>query len=112
MNSAIQPQAEMIQAVRVTAKRDGFRRAGRAWPASGTVVNRSELTEERIAALCAEPNLVVQFVEIPGDALKDAEGKPMDLPQGDLEKDLAEGGTPLKAESEVPGKAKSGKGAK
>ena len=47
--------------LRVTAKRDGFRRAGRAW--SGTTeVPVSELTEDQVAALKAEPMLVVEEV--------------------------------------------------
>lgn len=67
MSTANQKQStvEMVPAVRVVAKRDGFRRAGRAWPASGAVVKRSELTKKQLDELCAEPNLVVQFTEIP-----------------------------------------------
>ncbi len=47
--------------LRITAKRDGFRRAGRPW--SGTVeVSASEFTEEQLAALKAEPMLVVEEI--------------------------------------------------
>ncbi|EGJ49044.1 HI1506-related protein [Desulfocurvibacter africanus] len=66
---------EFVEAVRVVAKRNGFRRAGRAWSASGEVVPLSELTKEQLDALCAEPNLVVQFTEIP------VETKPADKVQ-------------------------------
>lgn len=43
----------------VQAKRDGFRRAGRAWPAEQTVVPIDEFTEDQVHELLAEPQLVV-----------------------------------------------------
>lgn len=43
----------------VHAKRDGFRRAGRAWPAEQTVVPIEEFTDEQVRELLAEPQLVV-----------------------------------------------------
>lgn len=46
--------------ITVTAKRPGFRRAGRAWPGEPTTVPLSALTADQIAALRAEPMLVVQ----------------------------------------------------
>lgn len=70
-----QATVEMIPAVRVVAKRDGFRRAGRAWPASGAVVKRSEMTKKQLDELCAEPALVIQFTEIPAEPKAEAETK-------------------------------------
>ena len=43
----------------VQAKRDGFRRAGRAWPAEQTIVPIDEFTEDQVRELLAEPQLVV-----------------------------------------------------
>lgn len=43
----------------VQAKRDGFRRAGRAWPAEQTVVPIDEFTEDQVRELLVEPQLVV-----------------------------------------------------
>lgn len=42
----------------ITAKKDGFRRAGRAWKGT-TTVDADKFTKEQIAALKAEPMLVV-----------------------------------------------------
>lgn len=57
--------------LQVTAKRAGFRRAGRAWPAEPTVVpigGEDGLTADQVAAIEAEPNLVA--VELPPEAGK------------------------------------------
>lgn len=57
--------------LQVTAKRAGFRRAGRAWPAEPTVVpigGEDGLTADQVAAIEAEPNLVA--VELPPEAAK------------------------------------------
>ena len=43
----------------VSAKVEGFRRAGRAWPAEQTVVPIDEFTEDQVHELLAEPQLVV-----------------------------------------------------
>lgn len=53
----------------VTAKREGFRRAGRAWSVAATTVPAAELSEEQRAALLAEPMLDVRL----GPAIKPAE---------------------------------------
>ncbi len=56
-----------IQAVlKVTAKVDGFRRAGREWHGV-TQVAKDELTETQIAQLEAEPRLVVETIEKPAE---------------------------------------------
>lgn len=44
--------------ITVTTKRDGFRRAGRAWHGSVTV-DTAELSKEQLAALEGEPMLIV-----------------------------------------------------
>ena len=65
---AKQEQAKQEQAkqavpmLRVTAKRDGFRRAGREWHGT-TDVPLAELTDDQVAALEAEPMLAVEHVE-------------------------------------------------
>lgn len=45
--------------LRVTAKHDGFRRCGRAWPASGVEVSAEDFTDTEIERLVTEPELVV-----------------------------------------------------
>jgi hypothetical protein len=55
-------EGEKQAGLRISARVDGFRRCGRAWPASGVTVDASEFTEEQIATLKAEPNLVVTEV--------------------------------------------------
>ena len=47
--------------LRITAVREGFRRAGRAWSTSPTEVDAASFSAEQIDALNAEPNLVVEF---------------------------------------------------
>lgn len=51
--------AAAIVALIVKAKRDGFRRAGRAWSREQTRVDVAELSEADIEALFAEPMLDV-----------------------------------------------------
>lgn len=50
------PGAEPM--LHVTAKVDGFRRGGRAWPKTETIVPASEFTPEQLAAILAEPRLI------------------------------------------------------
>jgi len=51
----------------VRATRDGFRRAGRAWPAEETTVPLKDFTDEQVAALEAEPLLTVKRVTVAAD---------------------------------------------
>lgn len=51
--------------IRITSKREGFRRAGRAWPEAATDVDAKDFSKEQLAALREEPMLVV--VEAPAD---------------------------------------------
>lgn len=46
----------------VVAKKEGFRRAGRAWSAAETKVAVDEFTDQQILDLAAEPMLDVVFV--------------------------------------------------
>ena len=54
----------------IKARRDGFRRAGRAWPAKGVIVE--DLTDEQIVAVQAEPDLIV--TELPAAAETSGQG--------------------------------------
>lgn len=49
-------------ALSVTARRDGFRRAGRAWSVQPTTVPLAELSDDQVAQLRAEPMLTVEDV--------------------------------------------------
>lgn len=48
-----------VVAFLVRARREGFRRAGRAWSAIETRVEAAELTDDQVAALLGEPMLDV-----------------------------------------------------
>lgn len=54
------------QMLQVVSKRDGFRRAGRAWSGTTTVA-LDELTQEQYEQLAAEPMLVTLLLETPAD---------------------------------------------
>lgn len=51
--------------LRVSARVDGFRRCGRAWPASGAVVATADFSDAQVATLLADPDLVVAEVLAP-----------------------------------------------
>lgn len=51
--------------LRITARRDGFRRAGRAWTVAPQDVPADTLSDDQLAALRAEPMLTV--IEIPAE---------------------------------------------
>ncbi len=53
-----------VPGIRVVAKADGFRRAGRAWSKAGTDLPLADLKKAEIAALRAEPRLTVTDIEI------------------------------------------------
>ena len=73
--------------ISVTARKDGFRRAGRSWPAGGTTVDTAEFNTTQLKALKAERELVV--VEIP-NAEGDDEG-PDKSPKGAAKRPEAKG---------------------
>lgn len=56
--------AHTVPGLRVTAKADGFRRAGRAWSTSPVDVPLSEFDDDQVAALKEEPGLVVADIDI------------------------------------------------
>ena len=51
-----------IKSLTVTAKVDGFRRAGRAWHKTAETVSVNAFTEEQIDALLLDPMLDVEVV--------------------------------------------------
>ena len=51
-------------ALSVVSRRNGFRRAGRAWSKEPTTVKLSDLTEDQIDAIKEESMLIVTEVEI------------------------------------------------
>jgi len=54
----------MAYKIRIIAKRDGFRRCGIAHPETPTLYDSDEFSAEEVAALGAEPMLVVDLVEV------------------------------------------------
>lgn len=56
----------MAQILRITARRAGFRRAGIAHPATAIDHPADRFDADEIAALLAEPNLIVEPLEIEG----------------------------------------------
>lgn len=65
----------MAKIIRITAKRDGFRRAGLVHSATPTDYLAEKITAKQLKILQAEPMLVVQELELP-DEPKGAGGKP------------------------------------
>ncbi|MBP1852690.1 HI1506-related protein [Rhizobium halophytocola] len=52
----------MVSAVRISARRDGFRRAGMSHPKAATDHPPTTFTEDQLELLLGEPNLVVEFI--------------------------------------------------
>jgi hypothetical protein len=52
-----------VKMLRITAKRDGFRRAGIAHPGTATEHEASNFTDDQIEQLKTEPMLVVEEFE-------------------------------------------------
>jgi hypothetical protein len=61
--------------LRVTTRKDGFRRAGRAWHGV-TEIDSATLTPAQIAALKAEPMLLVEEISPPEPEPTAEPGKP------------------------------------
>ena len=57
-------QTVKVPALSVTTKREGLRRAGRAWSKEATVVKLSDLSKEQIAQIKGEALLTVTEVDI------------------------------------------------
>lgn len=51
--------------LRISAKRDGFRRAGRAWSVQPTEIPLAGLSDADVAALKAEAMLTVEEITLP-----------------------------------------------
>lgn len=64
------PQGDTIAVLRVTATRDGYRRAGRAWSTEPTFVREGELDKAQIEALQADPqiSLAPDLIAAPAEA--------------------------------------------
>jgi hypothetical protein len=56
--------------LRITSRRDGFRRCGIAHPATPTTHADGQFSAEQIAVLKAEPMLIVEVLPDPGAPLK------------------------------------------
>lgn len=71
------PVKYLANPVRITAKRDGFRRAGMAHSAQATTHAGGTFTEEQVRQLLAEPMLVVEILPEPPaeDGSKGGTGK-------------------------------------
>jgi hypothetical protein len=54
----------------IISKRDGFRRAGIEHPSTPTLHDDDRFTKEQLAALEAEPMLIVQYVEDEPEGVK------------------------------------------
>jgi hypothetical protein len=61
-SSAAAPASQSTHGLKVTSKQPGFRRAGRAWSTTATVIALSELTVDQVELLKAEPMLSVKAV--------------------------------------------------
>lgn len=64
------PAEGMRQVLQVVSKRDGFRRAGRAWHGT-TTVPLDELTLDQYEQITSEPMLVATLLEVPADQVGD-----------------------------------------
>jgi hypothetical protein len=53
-----------VPGLRVTAKAEGFRRAGRTWPATPTELPLADFKKGEVEQLRAEPMLVIEDVEL------------------------------------------------
>ena len=64
------PKEAEGKALRVVAKRDGFRRAGREWHGA-TVVPTSELDDQQYLQLTTDPMLDAILVDLPSESTAD-----------------------------------------
>lgn len=65
----------MAKMIRITARRDGFRRAGMSHPATPVDHPVGTFTKQQFAELMGEPMLVVQEVEVPDPKPEPKSGK-------------------------------------
>ena len=76
-----------MQHFAISAHRDGFRRAGRAWNREATTVAEDELTEEQLEQLRDDPNITVTPCAPEGPAAEDGAssaevGEPQEVLRG------------------------------
>lgn len=64
---AEQKKTKKVPGLKVTSKKDGFRRGGRAWQGT-TELRADELTKEQLAQLKSEPLLAVEEIEMEVEA--------------------------------------------
>lgn len=65
MTDKAKPKADSPTHLRVAARRDGYRRCGRAWPLAGVEVPLAELSDDTVSRLSADPGLTVEWVRRP-----------------------------------------------
>lgn len=65
----------------IASKRDGFRRAGVEHPSTPTLYADDRFTDEQLAALEAEPMLVVHHVEDEPEGVKEPETSEPEAPK-------------------------------
>lgn len=58
-------KTDPVSGLRISAKREGFRRAGRAWSKQPTEIPLAGMSKADVAALKAEPMLTVEEIELP-----------------------------------------------
>lgn len=75
----------MTKVIRITAKRDGFRRAGIAHPAVATDHAIDRFTAAQLEALEAETMLVVQGIELPEGQAPEASGDGSVVPRAEYD---------------------------
>lgn len=68
-----------MQHYAISASRDGFRRAGRAWTRAATVVAADDITEAQLEQLRADPNITVTETAAPEAAPSVAAAAPEDV---------------------------------
>lgn len=66
--ATINPQKSGTPALRILAKREGFRRAGYAFGAEPVVIPVADLSPAQIKSLRSEPMLLVTDAEVPAPA--------------------------------------------
>ena len=87
----------------IASKRDGFRRAGVEHPSTPTLYADDRFTDEQLAALEAEPMLVVHHVEDEPEGVKEPETPEPEAPK-------APKGKAKEAKEETPAKDETPEG--
>ncbi len=72
---AKEAKPKTVPGIKVIARAERFRRAGRVFTAEPTLIPLSTLDKKQVEALRAEPMLVVQDVDVPAPGKEDAEAQ-------------------------------------